>query len=256
MTGRPMTGIGKRSAVGAVGAAILMIAVAGPPPAALVIFTTLFFFGILEASAMVLRLGGHRILIFASLILYLLAVSPGTISVGGAAMIGGAITLLTLAAIRHAGFLARLFPFLVAAGFAAGYLLKLRAGGSVLLAVFLATWASDCGAYFIGLRFGRRLLAPLISPGKTWEGAAGGFAGALIVGLIMGWLLDRILFGALLGFSAGTLGQIGDLAESRLKRLVGVKDSGALFPGHGGVLDRFDAFFVNAAVALLLWTLV
>jgi len=115
---------------------------------------------------------------------------------------------------------------------------------AAILTVTLATWATDVFAYLVGMKFGKHKLAPSISPKKTWEGAAGGFIGGLATGTLMGFPM----FGAI----CGTIGQAGDLLESYYKRRAGVKDSGTLFPGHGGVLDRFDAFVINALLCYLI----
>ena len=134
------------------------------------------------------------------------------------------------------------------------------AGAASLLFVVLTVWASDSMAYLVGRALGGAKLAPRISPGKTWSGAAGGLLGAMVAGAIVaslaphdpsGWLerMGRgLLFGALLGFSA----QAGDLAESAFKRHCGVKDSGRLIPGHGGLLDRLDGLMAAAPLAALL----
>jgi phosphatidate cytidylyltransferase len=123
-------------------------------------------------------------------------------------------------------------------------------------------WIADIGAYFFGKAFGRRLLAPTISPGKTWEGAIGAWICVLIVGAIgtqipvsifallhntWGWL------GLVVGLSFLTLVSVtGDLIESQLKRRAELKDSSQLLPGHGGVLDRIDALiFVIPMVVLI-----
>ena len=109
-------------------------------------------------------------------------------------------------------------------------------------------WANDTMAFVGGKVFGRHKLAPNISPGKTWEGAV---VGALSAGLAASMWWDA---GALiLGLLAGALSTCGDLMESRVKRLAKVKDSGALLPGHGGVLDRFDGFLFAAPAHALLW---
>ena len=117
----------------------------------------------------------------------------------------------------------------------------------VLVAAFV-TFAADSSAFFVGRRFGRTPLAPEISPGKTWEGGMGGVLGALgaMVGLAFLLGLDAPM-AYLLGLGAlmGVVGQLGDLLESRLKRLAGVKDSGRIIPGHGGVLDRVDSIVFN-----------
>ena len=107
----------------------------------------------------------------------------------------------------------------------------------------IGTWASDSGAYFVGCRFGRRSLAKNISPAKTIEGALGGvltcLAAVVLGGLYVFDLPVQELFG--LGLLIAIAAPVGDLAESTLKRFAGIKDSGRLFPGHGGVLDRFDS---------------
>jgi phosphatidate cytidylyltransferase len=98
-------------------------------------------------------------------------------------------------------------------------------------------------------------LAPTISPGKTWSGLGGGLIGASLASVVMAWALgsERLAYAAGLGAGFAVMAQLGDLAESILKRRAGVKDSGSLIPGHGGVLDRVDGFLLTApALALLL----
>ncbi|WBA41275.1 phosphatidate cytidylyltransferase [Hymenobacter canadensis] len=127
-----------------------------------------------------------------------------------------------------------------------------------VLALLFLVWSSDTGAYAAGKTFGKHKLAPKISPGKTWEGAIGGFLLTLGMGWALGYLLPELSLTYRL-VAAGVVaifGPLGDLAESMLKRSVGVKDSGRIMPGHGGLLDRFDAFlFILPVLALLqlLW---
>jgi phosphatidate cytidylyltransferase len=142
-----------------------------------------------------------------------------------------------------------------------------------LLSALCVVWVADIGAYFAGRTFGRRKLAPSISPGKTWEGVAGGLVGvwvlalAWLYGVDSGWPVDgpslfaRVhaqwgLAGLLIATAAlAGLSVVGDLFESLVKRAAGAKDSSRLLPGHGGVLDRIDALLpaLPAALALSAW---
>ena len=117
-----------------------------------------------------------------------------------------------------------------------------------LLAV---TFSTDTGAFFVGKAIGKRPLAPTISPNKTWEGAIGGFLAAILAAFLITWVLNidaNLPLIAILGVLMGVVGQAGDLFESKLKRLAGVKESGRLLPGHGGVLDRLDSIVFNLAL--------
>lgn len=115
-------------------------------------------------------------------------------------------------------------------------------------------WAADTGAYIAGKNFGRRKLAPAISPGKTWEGLVGGALLTLAVGWALGYLIPELplMHRLVAALVASGFGVLGDLAESMLKRNVGVKDSGRIMPGHGGLLDRFDAFLFVVPVLVVL----
>ncbi|UOQ98650.1 phosphatidate cytidylyltransferase [Hymenobacter sp. 5317J-9] len=123
-----------------------------------------------------------------------------------------------------------------------------------IFALLFLIWASDIGAYAAGKTFGKHKMAPKISPGKTWEGWAGGFAMTLVVGWAIGFMLpDMPLTHRLVAAGVvAVFAPLGDLAESMLKRSVGVKDSGSIMPGHGGLLDRFDAFLLVLPVLALL----
>jgi len=128
-------------------------------------------------------------------------------------------------------------------------------GLDLLLWAFIVTWSTDIGAYFAGRRFGRRKLAPSISPGKTVEGLVGGIVAATLLG--GAWVLATGLGQALLALAPvlAVAAQAGDLFESSMKRRAGVKDSGNWLPGHGGVLDRLDGLVpvavLTAAAQLL-----
>lgn len=123
-------------------------------------------------------------------------------------------------------------------------------GAWVLLFALLVIMAADVGAYFAGHRFGRIKLAPSVSPGKTWEGVIGGLLFSLIIAIVgarlLGWPVAVV---APLAVGAAAFSVVGDLMESLMKRHSGLKDSGHLFPGHGGILDRFDS--LTAGIPLL-----
>jgi phosphatidate cytidylyltransferase len=129
--------------------------------------------------------------------------------------------------------------------------------GKEVLLVLILVWIADSAAYFVGRAWGRRKLAPSISPGKTWEGAAGGILGALAYAIICGSFLDGIAWPALVAGALvlAALSIVGDLLESAAKRQAEVKDSGALLPGHGGILDRIDSATAVLPVAGLLLSL-
>ncbi|HLF05275.1 MAG TPA: phosphatidate cytidylyltransferase, partial [Dehalococcoidia bacterium] len=117
-------------------------------------------------------------------------------------------------------------------------------GRSWLLFALLVTFATDTGAFFVGRAVGRHRMAPGISPGKTWEGAAGGFLLAVLAALALAQFLELGLAfwqTGVIGAAVGVVAQGGDLLESKLKRLSQVKDSGSIIPGHGGILDRLDS---------------
>ena len=135
--------------------------------------------------------------------------------------------------------------------FHAPLLRSLDQGREWVLLLLLVTFATDTSAFFVGRAIGRTPLAPAISPSKTREGAAGGVVGAVAVSFAAVYVfnLDVALWKTLaIGISIGIVGQVGDLVESRLKRISGVKDSGRLVPGHGGVLDRLDSIVFNLVV--------
>jgi phosphatidate cytidylyltransferase len=127
----------------------------------------------------------------------------------------------------------------------------MRPHGEAFLAMtFVTVWCMDTAAYAVGKSVGKRPLASVLSPKKTWEGAIGGFLAALAVcALFSRFVLKEALplpWALALGAVIGVTGQVSDLAESMVKRDAGIKDSGALLPGHGGVFDRFDSFILCA----------
>lgn len=149
-------------------------------------------------------------------------------------------------------------PFYIA--WPLGFLIRIRGmqvgmdpGSWLLLTFLLSIWANDSLAFFIGKSLGKHKLAPAISPAKTWEGAIAGFLGGTAAFMFVGswWGLQTyhsLILGALVAVSA----ELGDLVESQMKRLVNVKDSGNLMPGHGGILDRIDSLLL-ASLPLYLY---
>ena len=143
----------------------------------------------------------------------------------------------------------------VYAGFLLAHALALREigdsseiGRDWLLFTLLIVFTTDTGAFLVGRAFGSRPLAPVISPNKTWEGTAGGLLFALVFAVVAGYALDlatprwqQIVIGACVGI----ISQMGDLFESKLKRLSNIKDTSSIIPGHGGVLDRLDSVVVS-----------
>lgn len=131
------------------------------------------------------------------------------------------------------------------------------------LALFLMLWASDTGAYCVGSLIGKHKLAPAVSPGKTWEGSLGGLLTTVCVGLLMAFYfpfqeLDSMtgsLAWVALAILVCVAGTMGDLVESLIKRHLGIKDSGNVLPGHGGLLDRFDSMLFAAPLAFLFFLL-
>jgi phosphatidate cytidylyltransferase len=242
-------------------AAVLAVLLVAPPVVAQVVTVLTILLGAWEWSVFA------SCKTLASRVVYVLAVAvvmalglqllPGLISVGTlqqASLVWWALAFLWLLVFPRpisplqsaaAGILV-----LVPAGIG---LLHILASGSsgpwLVLALLAVVWASDIGAYFVGRRWGRMRLAPAVSPGKTWEGLLGGLALAGAVGALVAALLGLSpLTVSAMALSVAALSVVGDLTESMFKRNVGVKDSGTLIPGHGGVLDRMDS--ITAAVPL------
>jgi phosphatidate cytidylyltransferase len=146
--------------------------------------------------------------------------------------------VVTLGGVLYVGFLLTHLLMLRGLGQGTGWDLGLK----WVTFAFFSTWAADSLAYFAGKAFGKRKLAPAISPGKSVEGAIGGGVSAVLVGWFMAPLVGIAAWqGGLIAAGVFVLSVVGDLSESALKRYTGVKDSGNLLPGHGGVLDRFDS---------------
>ncbi|WP_028983016.1 phosphatidate cytidylyltransferase [Sporolactobacillus terrae] len=161
------------------------------------------------------------------------------------------LLMLTLMILRRSAFTfanaAYLFLSVFYIGIPFYLLVRLRLDSLLLvLLVQVLIWTTDSGAYFVGRKFGKRKLAPVISPNKTREGSIGAVIIAVLIALLFKWIAGPALaltWPTLIGISLviSVFGQIGDLVESAIKRYYNIKDSGTILPGHGGMLDRFDS---------------
>ena len=132
-----------------------------------------------------------------------------------------------------------------------------RVGAWLVLFVSFTTWAADTTAYLVGRKWGKHKLSPTISPGKSWEGLFAGLSASILMSFIMGGAMRMPwLHIIVLGIGIGIAGLIGDLAESAIKRDIGIKDFGSIMPGHGGILDRFDSLLFAAPLFYYYVTLV
>lgn len=196
----------------------------------------------------------------------LLVTGLGALAIGAVLAIvehsGFALLILVLGAVA-AGIIAARKPVWTAAGLAyAGALLLAppllrdndQIGMRAILFVFAVVWATDILAYFVGRALGGPKLAPAISPNKTWSGAIGGSLAAVLAGLAVRWPDNVAAAGkiAAIAFVLSAVSQAGDLFESHLKRQFNAKDSSALIPGHGGVMDRIDGFVTAVTAAVVI----
>ncbi len=217
-----------------------------------------------------LTLGGAQFALFAAAPATVAAIGPAAVAVATAIWIGLGVVLLRSekkGAVRIPATTSRALA--IALPFAAwcALMMFLQLGAVMLLSVLVIIWLADIAAYFFGRAFGRRKLAPHISPGKTWAGVWGAIGGVVVAALIA-WagfpdaplFTNRLLEGFGIPVAALALSLlvgvsiIGDLAESLLKRQANAKDSSHLLPGHGGFFDRLDSMFSLLPAAALLWT--
>lgn len=258
-------------------AILLPLAVAGilllPTYAVAIVFAALLAVAAWEWSSLMslTRPVGRAVLVGAAMLVFLVCWCPSWRAPIGAillplALVGWAIAIALLVRFPRSWDLSTASPLagaslgllLLAAPFTA--LVELHAqprGPLLVLFLFVLIWAADTGAYFAGRAWGRNKLAVQVSPGKSREGAYGGVVLALLVAGLGGWMLGfsglGLLALILLGAITAAVSIVGDLTISMFKRQAGVKDSGKLFPGHGGVLDRLDSVFAAAPVFVFGW---
>jgi phosphatidate cytidylyltransferase len=201
--------------------------------------------------------------IASALVLFVIAGAAlwfGGIAFGLLLLVGGALVLVEWFALVRAmtlggaakGALMVAGPILILGAIAGLWFIRDRLGITAALWVFGMVWATDIGAYFAGRAFGGARLAPRISPSKTWSGLIGGMIAALIVSATLGDRGGIVGVPLWIGLVMGLVAQLGDLGQSWMKRRAGVKDSGKLIPGHGGLFDRVDGLL---PVALILGAL-
>jgi len=202
--------------------------------------------------------GGVSLLTVAGALLWHVGVTSGWGAAGVGALVGGmALLRVTLLKAEFRVGLLQAAWITLGAVYVGGLLSfasALRAlpeGRELIYFLSLTTWAGDITAFYVGSRFGRQPLAPQISPKKTVEGALGGMAATMVVAIAGSpWIWPRLPWAvaAVLGLLLGIVGILGDLCESAVKRGAGVKDSGGLISGHGGVLDRLDSLMFACPV--------
>lgn len=254
-----MKSIGTRVLSVAVAIPVVVAAVLLGPAALFVLLTFLYVLSWREIASLTEALGGKPFVLFAAAGLAFLVLGlwgyphsflPMTVIV---LLLAAAITMVTGEAVGAAlGFFLTLWV-----AWPLGLLAALsHFGALVVLATLAVVWADDVAAYLVGSAIGRHPFAPLVSPGKTWEGSVAGLLVAVLVAMLLhGWFGLTLGDGAFLGVVTGIFAQAGDLFESSLKRKAELKDSGAFLPGHGGVLDRLDAVLFGVIAVYYFLTL-
>lgn len=232
-----------------------------PTPAAAGVLAALWLAGAWEWAGLAQMQAAQR----AVYVVVIAACMAGLFALGTAAgvpalavaLVGWALALLALLTYPHRFAM----PTVVASGFVVllpSWLLLAQvhgtepAGRGLAMTVLVIVWAADVGAYAAGRQFGRVKLAPAVSPGKTWEGVSGG----VLLAAVAAWAAAQLLevpAGAMvaIGIATALISVVGDLTVSMFKRNVGVKDTGALLPGHGGVMDRIDSLTAAVPVFML-----
>ena len=245
--------------------ALLLVVKKTPSWAFEILFGAVICIGVLEAYELLRRKGFQpcRLLgVLASLALVWMASSLAP-SVRPEAPLVAAIILILVSPLfirddpreMLACSMSTLFPVFCFA-YMLSYIIAIRilpgeTGEDLLLLLFICVTFGDTGAFYVGTLFGKHRMAPGVSPKKSWEGAAGGLVAAVAGGLVAHLWFYRslpLVHAVILGLLLGSMGILGDLAESMLKRATGNKDSSALLPGHGGVLDRVDSLIFSAPV--------
>ena len=244
--------------------ALLVIVLAAPVIVAAVIFAVMMAIGSYELLYQTGLVRHPRMVIYSSLAAFAVAMWSYAGAVSAYLLLGlmaYCVLLFSEMMMDHVRVRFEKLAVCFVSGFVVPYLLSALVrilssvnGRYVILVPFVVAFLSDAGAYFVGLKFGRHKLAPVVSPNKTIEGALGGVLGAIVGMVIYALILDlvfpylEISYGAaiLYGLAGSAAGVFGDLCFSIIKRQTGIKDYGNLIPGHGGILDRFDSMMMVA----------
>lgn len=263
---RKISDLGKRVLVGVVTIPVILALASRGGIGFLLFMDVIIAVGVWELCALE-RMKGMRPQVFLCMMLSLLpswAFFIGGISYAVPLLLASVLSLLIIqlwrpdgSALMDLGGMSLVVLYLGWGGGSAVLLRRSGSGGLVML-ILILVWGSDTGAYFVGRWIGRHPLWPRISPKKSVEGALAGLTASMLLALIghyvvLGSLSSArcLIFGAIVGIG----GQLGDLAESLLKRDAAIKDSSSLIPGHGGVLDRFDSFFFAAPLIYVYMTI-
>ncbi len=236
---------------------LLLVVLVAPKPVAAVIFGLMLAIGVYELLFCTGLVKHPRLLIYSCVMAFCISLWSCFGAVHAVAVLGILVFFMILFAETMADHVRVRFDMLamcVLGGLVIPYLLSalirilaMKIGRYMILVPFVVAFASDAGAYFVGMRFGRHKLAPVVSPNKTIEGLLGGMAAAMVCMVLYGLILHfldfqvNFLLAIVYGLVGSLAGVFGDLSFSAIKRQTGIKDYGNLIPGHGGVLDRFDS---------------
>lgn len=236
---------------------LLLVVLAAPKPVAAVIFGLMLAIAVYELLFRTGLVKHPRLVLYSGAMAFFVSLWSCFGAVHAVAVLGILAFFMLLFAETMADHVRVRFDMLamcVLAGLVIPYLLSalirilaMKIGRYMILVPFVVAFASDAGAYFVGMRFGKHKLAPVVSPNKTIEGLLGGVVAAMVCMLLYGLVLHLLdfrvnfLLALLYGLVGSLAGVFGDLCFSAIKRQTGIKDYGNLIPGHGGVLDRFDS---------------